>query len=103
MNNYEMYKRAAARLARCGIYDPTRQIIALEEEIENYRDKIKALEELRYKGQKPVEGMDSQLVAVLNLVADEYEKAKQQDWVYNPLAKALHNVWKIADKLETRL
>lgn len=103
MDNYELYKKAASRLARCGIYDPTRQIIALEEEIEQYRDKIKAMEQLRCKVQKPDVEMDAQLTAALNLVADEYEKAKGQDWVYNPLAKALHNVWKIADRLETRL
>jgi hypothetical protein len=27
----------------------------------------------------------------------EYEKAKRQNWVHNPLAYALYKVWKIAD------
>lgn len=45
----ELYDRTVARLKRVGIKDPTAQIIALAEEIERYRGKINALEELLQK------------------------------------------------------
>ena len=32
------------------------------------------------------------------LLDEEYERAKRLDYVYNPLAYALHQVWKKADK-----
>ena len=34
----------------------------------------------------------------LRLVEAEYEKAKKDDWIRNPLAWALYQVWKIADR-----
>lgn len=40
-----LYEQTVKRLARTGIKDPTAQIIALAEEIERYRDKIRCLEE----------------------------------------------------------
>ena len=52
MNYYQLYEQTARRLARKGINDPTRQIIALTEEIEHYRAKIMGLEammELKHK------------------------------------------------------
>lgn len=33
-----------------------------------------------------------------NLLDEEYERAKRLEYVINPLAYALHQVWKIADK-----
>lgn len=45
----EIFGKTVKRLARGGILDPTAQIIALAEEIERYRDKIHALEELLKK------------------------------------------------------
>ena len=41
----ELYTQTVKRLARGGIKDPTSQIIALAEEIERYRAKIRYLEE----------------------------------------------------------
>lgn len=32
----------------------------------------------------------------------EYEKAKKLEWVRNPVAYALYQVWKMADKLTFR-
>lgn len=40
----ELYDRTIKRLARCGIKDPTSQIISLAEEIEHYRSKIHGME-----------------------------------------------------------
>lgn len=40
----ELYKRTVERLGRCGIKDPTAQIIALAEEIEGYREHIRVME-----------------------------------------------------------
>ena len=34
----------------------------------------------------------------INQLQVEYEKAKQLEYVRNPLAFALHKVWKMADK-----
>lgn len=31
----------------------------------------------------------------------EYEKAKKKAWVHNPLAYALHKVWRMADAEKT--
>lgn len=31
----------------------------------------------------------------------EYEKAKKLEWVHNPLAYALHKVWRMADAEKT--
>lgn len=39
----ELYHQTARRLSRVGIKDPTAQIIALAEEIENYRDQIQSM------------------------------------------------------------
>ena len=33
----------------------------------------------------------------IKLLVVEYERAKQNDFVYKPLAYALYQVWKIAD------
>ena len=41
----EIYIQTVKRLARMGIKDPTAQIVALAEEIDRYRDKIRRLEE----------------------------------------------------------
>lgn len=41
----ELYERTVRRLARAGAKDPTSQIIALAEEVDYYRNKIRALEE----------------------------------------------------------
>lgn len=41
----ELYTQTVKRLARAGVKDPTAQIIALAEEIERYRAKIRGLEE----------------------------------------------------------
>lgn len=41
----EIYEKTVKRLARIGVKDPTAQIVALAEEIEQYRAKIRNLEE----------------------------------------------------------
>lgn len=41
----QQYTSTVARLARGGVKDPTAQIIALAEEIERYREKIRDLED----------------------------------------------------------
>ncbi len=41
----ELYKRTAERLGRVGIKDPTSQITALAQEIEQYRAKIRGMED----------------------------------------------------------
>ena len=46
-------------------------------------------------GRKRKKGMDLQ--KAIKLVEAEYEKATQLEYVYNPLAFALYQVWKIAD------
>lgn len=38
------------------------------------------------------------LETALKHVKEEYEKAKQLDFIYNPLAYALYKVWKEADE-----
>lgn len=38
------------------------------------------------------------LEKAIELLRQEYERAKGLEFVYNPLAYALHHVWKIADK-----
>lgn len=38
------------------------------------------------------------LYRAIELLKREYEKAKNSPYVTNPLAFALYNVWKIADK-----
>ena len=37
------------------------------------------------------------LEKALKMVETEYERAKKLDFVFNPLAYALYQVWKIAD------
>ena len=37
------------------------------------------------------------LATAIKLLEAEYERAKQLEFVYNPLAYALYQVWKIAD------
>lgn len=34
----------------------------------------------------------------IEILRTEYEKAKKQKWIINPLAYALYQVWKKADK-----
>lgn len=38
------------------------------------------------------------LIKAINMLIDEYEKAAKQDFVRDPVAYALHQVWKQADK-----
>ena len=38
------------------------------------------------------------LEQAIELLRFEYEWAEQQSWIRNPLAYALHQVWKVADK-----
>lgn len=38
----------------------------------------------------------------VQMLETEYEKAKQQKWINNPLAYALYQVWKKADKKRGR-
>lgn len=38
------------------------------------------------------------LHTAIKLLEAEYEKAKKLEWVHNPLAYALYQVWKMADK-----
>lgn len=54
----KLYNRTAARLKRAGINDPTAQIIARAEEIEYYRGKINALEELLQKAPETEEAKE---------------------------------------------
>ena len=37
---------------------------------------------------------------VIELLKAEYERAKNKEFVYNPLAWALYKVWKIVDSAE---
>lgn len=37
------------------------------------------------------------LQTAIKLLETEYEKAKKLEWVHNPLAYALYQVWKKAD------
>ena len=38
----------------------------------------------------------------IEILKTEYEKAKNQKWIINPLAYALHQVWKKADRKRGR-
>lgn len=38
------------------------------------------------------------LERAIELLRFEYSWAEQQKWIRNPLAYALHQVWKVADK-----
>jgi hypothetical protein len=42
------------------------------------------------------------LKTALKMVEEEYEKAKKQDWIFNPLAYALYKVWKKANEVKTK-
>ena len=44
-------------------------------------------------GGKPVK-----LAKAIRTLEKEYERAKNLEWVHNPLAYALYKVWKMADK-----
>ena len=33
----------------------------------------------------------------IKMLEAEYEKAKKQDWIFNPIAYALYQTWKKAD------
>lgn len=47
----------------------------------------------------PVEsGPDKKLHKAIRLLEQEYERAKELDFVYNPIAWALYRVWKKMDK-----
>lgn len=37
------------------------------------------------------------LARAIKLLESEYKKAKTQEWIYNPLAFALYQVWRKAD------
>lgn len=54
------------------------------------------IERLLQKTQQPQIGTTKEL-KVIKLVETEYEKAKKLEYVRNPLAYALHKVWKMAD------
>lgn len=46
----------------------------------------------------PVEsGPDKKLHKAIRLLEQEYERAKEMDFVYNPIAWALYRVWKKVD------
>lgn len=47
---------------------------------------------------KEQKGADMTLAKALNMVEKEYERAKNLQYVRNPLAYALHKVWKEADR-----
>lgn len=96
----ELLKKTTARLARCGIKDPTAQIISLAEEIERYRDKIMGLEVALSGLPADSEKQGPQLTAALKQVVEKYEKAKGMDYVRNNLAWALYQVWRMVDSLE---
>lgn len=60
------------------------------------------LKEIREKLGEPVKVARKKtetitLAQAFNLVAEEYEKAQKLDYIRNPIAYALHRVWKIAD------
>lgn len=38
------------------------------------------------------------LEKAIKMLKDEYERAKTKSWVRNPLAYALYQVWKVADR-----
>lgn len=38
------------------------------------------------------------LIKAINMLIDEYEKAAKQDRIHDPVAYALHQVWKQADR-----
>ena len=38
------------------------------------------------------------LAKAVNLVITEYEKAQKMEHIYNPMAYALYQVWKMADR-----
>jgi hypothetical protein len=40
------------------------------------------------------------LKKAINLLEEEYERAKKLEWVRNPLAWALYQVWKKADAVK---
>ncbi len=42
------------------------------------------------------------LAEAIKLLETEYERAKKLDYIKNPLAYALYQVWKIADKKKRR-
>ena len=37
------------------------------------------------------------ITKALNMVVDQYERAKKMEHIHNPLAYALYKVWKVAD------
>ncbi|MBQ3195954.1 MAG: hypothetical protein IJB65_05750 [Clostridia bacterium] len=54
------------------------------------------IERLLQKTQQPQIGTTKEL-KVIKLVETEYEKAKNLEYIRNPLAYALHKVWKMVD------
>ena len=49
---------------------------------------------MKKRGQK----VKLNLEKALKMVESEYERAKKLDFVFNPLAYALYQVWRIADE-----
>ena len=49
----ELFDKTVKRLSRVGVNDPTAQIIYLAEEIEQYREKIRGLEEYIMQHTRP--------------------------------------------------
>lgn len=41
---------------------------------------------------------DRKMEKAIKMLIDEYEKAKKQEWVENPLAYALYQVWREVDR-----
>lgn len=42
--------------------------------------------------------MPDELAKAVQLLEREYERAKRLEFVYNPIAYALYQTWKVADK-----
>ena len=48
---------------------------------------------------KAVEKMsDAKLDKAIEVLKEQYEKAKKLEWIFNPLTYALYQTWKIFDK-----
>lgn len=42
--------------------------------------------------------LEKEIEKAIELLKAEYEEAKKQEWVYNPLAYALYHTWKKVDE-----
>lgn len=41
---------------------------------------------------------DAKLDKAIEVLKEQYEKAKKLEWIFNPLTYALYQTWKIFDK-----